>query len=88
MTGELRSYEASVNILMTQIMPTGLHLEILTEQPDITGVADAAQINQEELKYIKLTPGSDRHDNIIGEDALMWSPARATILLLRALGLI
>ena len=71
MTGELRSYEAFSQYIDDPDNAYGLApLEILTEQPDITGVADAAQINQEELKYIKLTPGSDRYDNIIGEDAL------------------
>ena len=70
-TGEIRSFEALSQYIDDPDNAFGLGpLEILTEQPDISNVPDIGDIDVESLKYIKLTPGSDRYDNVLGTDTL------------------
>ena len=70
-TGEIRSFEALIQYIDDPDNAFGLGpLEILAEQPDISNVPDIGDIDVESLKYIKLTPGSDRYDNVLGTDTL------------------
>ena len=71
MAGELRTFESNNQYIDDPDNAYGLApLEVLDEQPDISDVPQLEDLDASTLKFIKLTPGSDRYDNVLAEEAL------------------